>query len=1171
MTRKILDICDNDYNQFATSLVRLVADRAKGRDEESNRITDVRPEEHILTGFLTPVKTRQHQIVTAEGSTADNEQAEIISDLPQDEAYEQTTIGLEWACERATVKPGQSITLTVTFYVYVRRLPTRTEQQNMAWKKAPEKNALFSKVGALAERRADIRPVWTRESIGPLSIRIESIDILRNKRYQVSLKQEVKKAWDSIDKNGLYPGQRRLQVQESHLQSNQAWQAWADSQQGNQRPVEWDPRLDLRVIESRSEPNVIRLALRLINQTTTLSSDYLDPNFYGVWLEARFPIEAWKPTIFRELPESFRYEREMPAIGINAHAEAHIQDGELILCIDSVPVKRIYRLEPRSIAGAEPAFIKLAVNPFPLLRAILSDMERYDHEEWERKILSLNGRELQDAQDARKDFRQEIERFACGIEVLANDKYPAIRRAFSLMNQTMHEYQQMAGNRYQQWRLFQIVFIVSQLPELAAREYPELAIEAPETVDILWFAAGGGKTEAFLGLTIWQAFFDRLRGKKFGVTSFVRFPLRLLAFQQLQRLGRAMAAAEVVRQREKIKGARFSIGYFVGGTLTPNRIDDRDHRRFQSQVDPHLQLFHSCPFCGNLVRLDYDAGLRLVMHLCTSLHCPGGTKRLPVYVIDLDIYRYLPTVIVSTVDKLAQLGQNQRFANLLGRFDMMCHQHGASFQDNNGKDNFCAAAKQYGALKKQGASTLAQKERPRTCGQSQHRVEYDFHDPAPALLIQDEMHLLSEELGTFDAHYETAALEMMQGFGSGKPWKIIAATATIREYHEHAWHLYLQHARQFPGPGPFAYDSFYYSQDPSRIGRIFVGILGVGRKHTAAVTRLLSLIYLELEKARNLSSDDPVQAASRYGLSSLNREQFLKLVFQYELALTYVLTRKGSDQVAEAIDTRVRKDLEELAPKHGELIIDTFNGSADPAQMKQSLEQISIADESGSPSERIRGVVTTNIIGHGVDVDRFNIIVFAGFTRHVAEYIQASARVGRRYPGISFLVATPQSERDRSIFDRFAKFHEYLDRLVDASAINRWPEAALRQTLPGILSGYLMGVAACSLGKPLATVRDVQDYYGRLGAEALNEESIQEWIMKAYRSEYASDRFRTELHNLTRRTYNLIDKIRRQEGRSEGINIQLKAMRSLRDVDEPAEIWLASELDDEILRRLIHG
>src|SRR5262249_44725371 len=153
-----------------------------------------------------------------------------------------------------------------------------------------------------------------------------------------------------------------------------------------------------------------------------------------------------------------------------------------------------------------------------------------------------------------------------GVALLKNPAYPHVLRAFCLMNESIR----MANTAHHRWHLFQIAFIVSLLPELASREYPELKSEEDGRVDLLWFAAGGGKTEAFLGVILWQAFFDRLRGKRFGNTAFVRFPLRLLTFQQLQRLSRTLAFADTVRHHAGLKGARFSMGYLVGSSVTPN-------------------------------------------------------------------------------------------------------------------------------------------------------------------------------------------------------------------------------------------------------------------------------------------------------------------------------------------------------------------------------------------------------------------------------------------------------------------------------------------------------------------------------------------------------------------------------------------------------------------------
>jgi hypothetical protein len=637
----------------------------------------------------------------------------------------------------------------------------------------------------------------------------------------------------------------------------------------------------------------------------------------------------------------------------------------------------------------------------------------------------------------------------------------------------------------------------------------------------------------------------------------VRFPLRLLAFQQLQRTARALAAADDVRRRERLGGARFSLGYYVGGTQTPNSVSNELHTRLKAHgVDPLDRRITECPYCGADVVGRYDEGLRLIEHCCTSSECSTHGERLPIYIVDRDVEGYLPTVVIATVDKLAQLGQQQRFANLLGRITLVCGRHGASFLDVEGSR--CPAAK---------AAAVGGREA--TCD-GQKVLYPPFKDLGPSLLVQDELHLLAEELGTFDAHYETAIMQLARTLG-GRPWKIVAATATITDFEHHAFQLYLKDARQFPAPGPDAFESFYYALDEDRVGRLFVGVLGVGRKHTPAVTRALSLLYQELHTARGFLegvSADMEAASKRYDLPPIDEKTFHSILFYYELVLTYVLTRKGSDQVAEAIESRVKRELDEVDPGAGELRIETFNGSVDMGEMIEAMRQIDRADPKESAETRTRGLVTTNIISHGVDVDRFNIIVFAGFTRLVAEYIQASARVGRRFPGISLLIATPQSERDRSIFQRFAKFHEYLDRLVDPSAVNRWPIPALERTAPGLIAGYLMGGAAGLMQRRLESIVRVQDAIGSRGSQPISEDAVTAWMQEALGSRQR-DGYADDVERVTRKYYARVVNAPRSSSFVENLlNQQLGSMRSLRDVDDPAEIIVESRDDVAMMRAL---
>src|SRR5262249_41151141 len=192
------------------------------------------------------------------------------------------------------------------------------------------------------------------------------------------------------------------------------------------------------------------------------------------------------------------------------------------------------------------------------------------------------------------------------------------------------------------------------------------------------------------------------------------------------------AHAEMVRRGEQLGGVPFSIGYFVGADVTPNRIGDAEHTAWQANGPPgKFQRLFACPFCDAPVELRYAAAIRQLQHHCTNRNCPAGASALPLYVVDGDIYRFLPTLLISTVDKLALLGQNQRFANLFGRITSFCTRHGADFVGSN--RGFCPAA---------AALAGSEDSDPTVCTGAFENGP--FSHAAPALLIQDELHLLSE-------------------------------------------------------------------------------------------------------------------------------------------------------------------------------------------------------------------------------------------------------------------------------------------------------------------------------------------------------------------------------------------------------------------------------------------
>src|SRR5262249_41602181 len=163
----------------------------------------------------------------------------------------------------------------------------------------------------------------------------------------------------------------------------------------------------------------------------------------------------------------------------------------------------------------------------------------------------------------------------------------------------------------------QIVFIVSQLPALAIREgvssgewpggTPRQWQDVLDRVDVLWFATGGGKTEAYFGLISCAILYDRLRGKTGGLSAWLRFPLRMLSVQQIQRAVGVIWETEQERQHLRAGGDPIAVGYLVGADMTPNRLQHYDarwplaHLATDAQLIEKLRLVRHCPACRGQV------------------------------------------------------------------------------------------------------------------------------------------------------------------------------------------------------------------------------------------------------------------------------------------------------------------------------------------------------------------------------------------------------------------------------------------------------------------------------------------------------------------------------------------------------------------------------------------
>ena len=684
-------------------------------------------------------------------------------------------------------------------------------------------------------------------------------------------------------------------------------------------------------------------------------------------------------------------------------------------------------VEPRTDHVAPARWEDLADDPRATLDAIEAAMRDY-LQEWDSFIDSSEPDIAVESSRDRSRFAREIERFRLGRSAMQDDE--RLGRAFRLANRAFSRAN--ASKDYDSWRLFQVVYLVSHLPDLAAREHQNDPLYRQELdfADVLWVPTGGGKTEAYLGLIATALLYDRLRGKTKGVTAWLKFPLRMLSVQQLSRVLRILVEAEKIRSEDLGgAGAPFELGYLVGGSNTPNDLTWPKEwwpgfeaaANAESGTFNEYRLLAECPFCNEEeVCIDVDAEHRRLRHICGAC---GAV--LPLHMSDEEIFRFVPSVLVGTVDKLTGLSWFGEFVQFSHGARWRCPDHGY-FTFPQAKH--CRA----------GTS----------CGRkpAEYEREEAWHDPVPALIVQDEMHLLKEELGAFDAHYEGALAELQTRGRKCLPSKILAASATIEQYEDQLRQVYGRKPRSFPTPG-FERSTSFYSREITDTRRLYLGVMPHYRRKADVAgmiqRHLISHVSSLQEELGTNGADQP-------------RSALEEMLFNYELSLAYVNSKIHGDQIAD--------DLRELAQAfvdqdRDQLSMRVLTGDAKVAELAEPISRIEKDTLDTPRSDRIRALVGTSVVSHGVDLERLNTLVMAGLPSTVADYIQASSRSGRIHVGLVVTVFDAFSKRERSTFVNFNSFHQFLDRMVAPVPVNKYAYFGAERTLPGIIVALLWDLA----------------------------------------------------------------------------------------------------------------
>lgn len=564
------------------------------------------------------------------------------------------------------------------------------------------------------------------------------------------------------------------------------------------------------------------------------------------------------------------------------------------------------------------------------------------------------------------------------------------------------------------WRPFQIAFLLMSMPGLWDEKSGDRNV-----ADLIWFPTGGGKTEAYLAASAFALLARRLNDiEDAGTCVLMRYTLRLLTSQQFQRAAGLICALETIRRRmpEKLGEKPFTIGIWVGGTTTPNRRKQSVEAYYKASdegPEAYSHVLLRCPWCastmGPRARYAENGGPRYVCEgarltgrgetASVLIHCPDTRcafhEKLPVLVVDEEIYDEPPDLVIGTVDKFAMLAWKEEARALFG-------------------------------LGMDGKRKVS----------------------PPALIIQDELHLITGPLGSMVGLYEGLVEELSTDRRGPVPVrpKLVASTATTRASTRQIRELYARpETAIFPPPGLDAGDSFFARYDRHPAGHPQAGQVKPGRMYLGVLARAYgSGLTVNVRTFSAL-----LAAAGRTG----SDPWWSLLVFYNSLReLGSGLTLFGADIPERLRDLRDRWNPGEKRRYLSEEGVLELTGRLSNSDVPRALERL---EKKMGTRGAVDACLASNIIEVGVDVPRLGLMAVAGQPKNTAQYIQATGRIGRELPGLVVMVYDNRKPRDLSHFEQFYAYHNRLYASVEPASVTPFTLPVLERALHGVFVAWV--------------------------------------------------------------------------------------------------------------------
>jgi hypothetical protein len=594
------------------------------------------------------------------------------------------------------------------------------------------------------------------------------------------------------------------------------------------------------------------------------------------------------------------------------------------------------------------------------------------------------------------------ERMEQGVRLLERDKYA--KTAFALANRAilmqMQATDQAKGKntdeKQYQWRPFQLAFILMVL-ESSINEDSAFR----DTLDLIWFPTGGGKTEAYLGLMAFLFIYRRLRypASYGGTAAIMRYTLRLLTSQQFIRACKVIFALELLRRRdtERFGTQPITAGLWVGTASSPNTFSQANECKNNKQFSKFI--ITSCPWCNTpFTEENYIVREDTFHFTCTHKDCDFGREQkniLPCNVVDQSLYKDPPSLLIATVDKFARLTWDERAGNFFG------------LSGN----------------------------RP------------------PEFIIQDELHLIASALGSIVGLYEAGIDTLL--IARGVRAKYVASTATIKHAEQQVKTLFARDMLVFPPPGLRHDDSYFAKTIPleEKPGRLYIGFLAPypSRQRclsplTAALLAAPVNLFHDREEYVDAWWSQVIYHGTLKGVGN-SRTLYQSDAETYLTRLTLEALKGEIDAVKPGFieDDRFERldDYRKITDPEIKAIVDRYLPMRD-LNIK-TLTSNQSAEDNGrvfadltkefSENDSIDVVLATNMISVGLDVARLALMIINGQPFTTAEYIQASSRVGRgKVPGIVFANYYKTQARSLSHYENFRSYHDSFYRYVEPSS-----------------------------------------------------------------------------------------------------------------------------------------